>query len=57
MDRHGRHDPDIERLYRIVCEHELREAAEIMFDRWPEHLRSYDAERRIIAGYKNERAA
>lgn len=54
MDIHGRHDTDIERLYRIVCEHELREAAEIMLDSWPDHLQPYDAERRIIEAYKNE---
>lgn len=57
MDIHGRRDPDIERLYRIVCEHELTEAAEIMRHSWPDHLQPYDAERRIIAAYKNERAA
>ena len=47
IDRRNERD----RLYRIICDAGLKEAAEIMRDIWPA-LRTYEMERSIIAAYK-----
>jgi hypothetical protein len=40
-----------ERLYRLICEADLKEAAELMRDIFPS-MRTYEMERSIIEAYK-----
>lgn len=48
---------EYQRLYRMLCEAGMKEAADLLRELSPYYHLPYDAERRIIAAYKNERAA